>query len=132
MKSDSGDRKSFENGHKFDASFEVQNAYAEVRKCCLFHPGRWQRGLIRRVSMHGAALIMKKPFECGDKVELLMHLAAYERPVHARGIIVRNREKPPRFEVGVEFLKIKKEDAEKFDKDKYLENLLKRRDSELI
>ena len=132
MKENSAGRRSFEDAHKWDASFEVQNAYAEVKKCCLFHHGKWQRGLIHRVSMHGAALVMKKPFECGDKVELIMHLAAYGHPVHARGIVVRNREKPPYFEVGVEFVKIRKEDAEKFDKDKYLENLLKRRDSELI
>lgn len=125
-------RSSSRTEHDRDGSFEVQNAYAEVRKCSILHSGKWHRGMIHRISMHRADMLMKKPLECGDRVELVMHFAAYDQPVRARGIIVRNREKHPHFEVGVEFIKIRTDDAKKFDKDRYLDNLLKRRDSELI
>ena len=125
-------KSSFGNEHTWDASFEVQNAYAEVKKCSILHSGKWHRGMIHRINMHHAEMLMKKPFECGDKVDIVMHLAAYDQPVRARGIVFRNRGKPPYFELGVEFIKIRPEDAKKFDKDRYLDNLLKRRDSELI
>ncbi len=76
MRENESGRSSSRNEHNRDAGFEVQNAYAEVKKYSIFHSGKWYRGLIHWISMHRAEMLMKKPFECGDKVELVMHFAA--------------------------------------------------------
>ncbi len=61
-----------------------------------------------------------------------MYFSAYDRPIKVSGMVVRNKEKNSRSELAVEFLKIKKNDLEKLDKDVYVKNLIERWDSEYI
>ncbi len=112
--------------------FEVQNASAEFRKKGFLSSGPWNKGVIVQVSSCGAGILCKIPLDYGDKIEALLHFAAYKKPIHVTGKVVRIKAKNPYFEFGMEFLVIKKSDAEKLNKDHYIESLIDRRDSEMI
>jgi hypothetical protein len=116
--------------------FEVSKAYSEIRKKGLFSSGRWQRGLIRQLSRHGALLMMKTPFDYGNKVEALLHLPAYDEPVRilAKVVRVKSRGDVPAYghEIGLEFIKMKKADLKKLSEDEYFQSLIERSDSEFI
>ncbi len=120
-----GDRRGSER-------FDVQNATAEFRKKGILSSGPWHKGVIVQVSSCGAGIVSKIPLDYGDKIEALLRFAAYPEPVHVRGKVVRIKAKNPYFEFGLEFLAIKKSDAGKLTKDRYMESLIDRRDSEIM
>lgn len=131
MKDKTGKKPSAGDRRRSDR-FEVQNASAEFRKKGVFSSGHWHNGKIVQLSSRGAAIVSKVPLDYGDKIEALLHFAAYPEPVHVRGKVVRIKTKNPYFEFGMEFLKIKKSDAEKLHKNRYFDSLINRRDSELV
>ncbi len=112
--------------------FPVSRAYARIRRKGLIAGGKWRRGLIRQISRHGALIIAKSCFAAGEKVEALLYFPAYGQPLRVVAKIARVDERFPDYETGLEFLKVKKSDGEKLDKDKYLQNLIDRADSEFF
>lgn len=133
-----------ESGNKSGAErrrserYEVKKAYAETRKKGLLSAGEWQRGIIKQLSRHGVLLMLKFPLSYGDRVEVFLHLPAFEEPVRLIAKVVRVKSKDANLclsyghEIGLEFIKIRKPDLEKLGEDQYLQNLIERADSEYI
>ncbi len=136
QKEDSGQSSGSER--RRSGRFEVTKAHAELRKRGLFSSKKWERGIIRQISKHGVLLQVKSPFDYGDRLEALLHLPAYSEPIRVVGKVVRVKSKDPgmclfyRYEIGLEFVRVKKYDLEKLKEDEYLQSLIERSDSECI
>lgn len=131
MKGTSG-KKAQAGERRRSERFEVQNAGAKFRKKGILSSGPWHKGTIVQVSSCGAGIVTRAPLDYGDKLEALLYFAAYPEPVRVRGRVVRIKSSNPYFEFGMEFFSIKKSDADKLNKDHYMESLIDRRDSEMI
>ncbi len=118
--------------------FEVVKAYAEIRKKGIFSAKKWQRGIIKQISRHGALMMVKSPLSFGDRVEALLRLPAYDEPLRIIAKVVRVKSNDPnlclfyRREIGLEFIKISKRDLNRLSGDEYLQSLIERSDSEFI